>query len=238
MRVLIYFPIIHSGADMGSLAAELNRKGIDEFGKHFWETHVETVRKYWEIIRQYCEINISYTKPVKIYQDGMVVGGEIALKIIADSVKAGSKNYEIVSNLVSKGGIIMQTEDIALVKKEVEMLKSLPSTGSLLNKVIQLIKFKINRYRLLNARDQYIARKIAETLDTDEIGLIFLGAYHNILNKLPKDIQVVEFKEIKKVRAYQKILPFHNRYKQKFGTLSQYITTKDKLSYLHLKYVS
>jgi len=223
MRTLIYIPIIHSGADMGSMAAELTRKSIDEFGKEFWETHVDTVNKYWEIISQYCNTIDFGDKAVKIYQDGMVADGEIAIKIMEDSIKAGSKNYEIISRLINRGAIIVQTEDFSLVKKELEMLKSIPSSGALIMKVIRIIRFKISRSKLLNQRDEYIAGRIAATLGPNETGIIFLGAYHNILDKLPKDIVVKELKEIDKVREYQKLLPFHVRRKQRFEELSQYL---------------
>jgi len=223
MRTLIYIPIIHSGADMGSMAAELTRKGIDKFGREFWETHVDTVNKYWEVISQYCDTIDFGGKVVKIYQDGMVADGEIALKIMEDSVKAGSKNYEIISRLVKRGATIVQTEDLSLVRKELEMLKSIPTSGALIMKLIRIIRFKISRSNLLNRRDKYIAGRIAATLGPNETGIIFLGAYHTILDKLPKDILANEQKEIHKVREYQKLLPFHVRKKQRFEELSQYL---------------
>jgi len=208
---------------MGSMAAELTRKSIDEFGKEFWETHVDTVNKYWEIISQYCDTIDFGDKAVKIYQDGMVADGEIALKIMEDSIKAGSKNYEIISRLVKRGAIIVQTEDLSLVKKELEMLKSIPSSGALIMKVIRIIRFKISRHKLLVQRDNFIAKSIDVTLAPNETGILFIGAYHRVLDKLPKDIVVKEVKEINKVREYQKLLPFHARRIQRFKELSQYL---------------
>ena len=223
MRTLIYIPIIHSGADMGSMATELTRKGVDEFGIEFWETHVDTVNKYWEIISQCCDTIDLVDKVVKIYQDGMVVDGEIALKIMEESVKSGSRNYEIISKLVRRGAIIVRTEDLSLVKKELEMLKSIPSSGALIIKLIKIFWFKIIRSKLLNQRDKFIAGRIAATLEPNETGIIFLGAYHDILKKLPKDIVIKEFKEINKVREYQKLLPFHVQKKQRYLELSHYL---------------
>lgn len=208
---------------MGSMAKELTRKGIDEFGIEFWENHVDTVNKYWEIIGQSCDAIDFGDKVVKIYQDGMVVDGEIALKIMEDSVKAGSRNYEIISKLVKRGAIIIRTEELSLVKKELEMLKSIPSSGALITKLIMIFWFKIIRSKLLNQRDKFIADRIAETLAMNEIGIIFLGAYHDILKKLPKDIVIRELKEISKVREYQKLLPFHIKKEQRFLELSHYL---------------
>jgi hypothetical protein len=224
MRTLIYIPIIHSGADMGSMATELTRKSIDEFGKEFWETHVDTVDKYWEIISQYCDTIDFGDKTVKIYQDGMVADGEIALKIMEDSVKAGSRNYEIISRLVKRGATIVQTEDLSLVRKELEMLKSLPTSGALIIQLIRIFRFKISRHKLLGQREKFISGRIASTLGPNETGIIFIGAYHSVSNKLPKDIVVKELKEIDKVREYQKLLPFHVRRKKRFEELAQYLT--------------
>jgi hypothetical protein len=223
MRKLLYFPIIHSGADMGSFAASHTQKGEVEFGKEFWDSHISTVSKYWEMIGQYCSLVDCKNKTVKIYQDGMVIDGEIARKIIEDSVKAGSKNYEIISDLVFKGAIIVRTEELSLVKKEIDLLKTIPSSGPAILKIIRILWFKILRARLLHQRDKFIAGRIAETLGPNETGIIFIGAYHEILKRLPKDIHVTEFKEIQKVRTYQKLLPFHSNNKQQFLELSQYL---------------
>jgi len=205
------------------MAAELTQKSIDEFGEEFWKTHVDTVNKYWEVISLYCDTIDFGGKPVKIYQDGMVADGGIALKIMEDSVKAGSKNYEIISRLVNRGAIIVKTEDLSMVKKELDMLKSIPSSGTLIMKVIRIIRFKISRHKLLVQRDKFIAESIDATLDPNETGIIFIGAYHHVLDKLRKDIVVKEVKEINKVRKYQKLLPFHARRKQLFKELSQYL---------------
>ncbi len=223
MRTLLYIPIIHSGADMGSMAAEISRKGVEEFGKDFWETHISTVNKYWEGIAHYCQNLEIGAKGLKIYQDGMVADGEIAVRIIEDSLKAGSKNYEIISGLVSRGAVVVRTEELWMVKKELEMLKLIPTSGALIVKLFRIFRFKILRSKLLKQRDKFIAGRIAETLGNDETGIIFLGAYHNILKYLPGDISVKEVKEIRKIKEYQKLLPAQSREKLRFKALSEYL---------------
>jgi len=105
MRTLIYVPIIHSTADMGSLGEELERKTVSNLGEHKWQKHIDTVNGYWGVIESYFEnIDIS-VKVIKIYQDGMFVDGEMAMKMIGDGVKSGSKNSEIVSKLINRGAI-------------------------------------------------------------------------------------------------------------------------------------
>ena len=73
-------------------------------------------------------------------------------------------------------------------------------------------------------RGTFIAASIDKTLLPDETGLLFLGAYHNILNKLPADIEVLQVKEIRKVRQYQRLLPFQARYEKLFREIADYLT--------------
>lgn len=224
MRTLIYVPIIHSSADMGSLGKELNKKCVSEFGEKVWQTHIDTVNGFWEAIECYFETIDIYIKGTKIYQDGMFVDGEIATKIIEESIKSGSKNYEIVLNLLNKGAILIKTEDFKMVKDEFDGLQSIIKSKSNIKKLILLLKYKILKPRFLNRRDKFIAGRIAETLGPYETGILFIGAYHNIIKRLPKDITVIELKEIAKVREYQKGIRFYGKMKsQQFEQLTQYM---------------
>ncbi|MFA8436661.1 MAG: hypothetical protein ACEPOZ_19295 [Marinifilaceae bacterium] len=226
MRNLIYVPIIHSSADLGSMAKTLNRRGVAEFGQEFWQNHIQTIDGFWDAIAYYFETIDLYIKGTKIYQDGMVTDGEIAMKIIEDSIKSGSKNYEIVSDLIQRGAIIVQTEDLELVREELKSLQAITQTKSRTKKILRLISYKLTKGRLLKKRDKYIARRIAETLGENETGILFIGAYHKVKNKLPKDIQIIELKETAKVREYHKLLPLHTRYRDRFMELSQYLVKK------------
>ncbi len=222
-RTLIYIPVIHSGSDMGTIAGDISRKGIAELGDAKWQSHINTVEKYWDVIANYCEQLDFEKNGLKIYQDGMVADGEIASKIIEDNLKMGSRNYKIISGLLNRGAEIVKTEDFGLVKKELEIFKSISETDSLLKKLIKLLIIKIKRRSLMKKRDAFIAASITKTLLPGETGLLFLGAYHHILNKLPADIEVVQVKEISKVRKYQKLLPFQSKYHALFNEVSQYI---------------
>jgi len=92
MRILIYVPIIHTSADLGSLAKEVTERGIADLGEDFWKEHIKTVEGFWEAIVQYFDsINVT---GVKIYQDGMVAEDEVCQKIVEEGLKSGSKNYD------------------------------------------------------------------------------------------------------------------------------------------------
>ena len=53
MRSLIYIPIIHEEADLGSLAAVANEKGLEICGESEWQNHQKTVALFWDRISDY-----------------------------------------------------------------------------------------------------------------------------------------------------------------------------------------
>ena len=68
------------------------------------------------------------------------------------------------------------------------------------------MRYKLAQRKLLEERDNFIARTIDETLQEGDTGILFIGAYHEVLSKLPADIRVVQVKEVTRVREYHKVL--------------------------------
>ena len=227
MRSLIYVPIIHSVADMGSLGDELKRKSVSGLGENIWQKHTDTVNGYWSAIESYFESNELYDKGIKIYQDGMFVDGEMAMKLIGDGVKSGSKNSEIVLKLINRGAILIKTEDFKMVKDEYDGLQLILKSKSNIKKLIQLVRYKMLKPILLRRRDRFIAATIDKTLEQNETGVLFIGAYHNVMKRLPKDINVIELKEVAKIRKYQKTIQSRSKIKiDQLERLTQYMVKK------------
>lgn len=227
MKTLIYVPIIHSSADMGSLGEELKRKTVSELGENKWQKHADTVNSYWEAIEYYFENIDIAIKGIKIYQDGMFVDGDMAMKIIDEGIKSGSKNSEIVSKLIGRGAILIKTEDFKMVKDEYDGLQSVLKSKTNIKKLLLLLRYKILKPIFLLRRDNFIAGRIAETLDKNETGILFIGAYHNIIKKLPKDITVIELKEIAKIRKYQRAIQSDSKIKTlQLEKLTEYLIQK------------
>jgi len=224
MKALIYVPIIHMSADLGSLAKDLNRRGIADLGEELWKEHIKTVEGFWDELSHYFDsIHVS---GMKIYQDGMIAEGEVGQKIVQEGAKSGSKNYELVSELLKRGAILVKTEDFKLVKKERDRLIAITQAKSLPEKLIAFMKYKVIKNRLLNKRDEFIARRIEETLNQDGTGIIFIGAYHNIKERLPKDVRIMEIKNTEKVREYQKLIPFYDKNRERIEELGRYLISK------------
>jgi len=224
MRTLVYVPVIHSSADLGSIAKEVAKRGVANLGQDLWEKHRRTVEGFWNAVSDY--FDSMDVKGVKIYQDGMVADDEVGKKIAEDTAKAGSKNYQLILKLLDRGAVLVKTEDFKLVKKEYDRLLAITQAKSITKKIIAFIKYKLVKNLLLNRRDAFIAKRIDETLKTDEKGILFIGAFHKIKKRLPKSIQVREIKDTDKVGAYQRLLPFHIKYRKQFDELGRYLISK------------
>ena len=223
MRTLIYIPVIHTSADLGSIAKEVAKRGIRDLGQELWEKHRRTVEGFWDVVSDYFDsIDV---KDMKIYQDGMVAEDEVGKKIAEDTAKAGSKNYQLILKLLDRGAVLVKTEDFKLVKKEYDRLLAITQAKSITKKIIAFIKYKLVKVILLNRRDNFIANRIEQTLKADEKAILFIGAFHNIKKRLPKDIQIKEVKDAAKVKRYQKLLPFYNKNGKQFDELGKYLVS-------------
>ena len=204
MRELYLVPILHMSADMGSLASSLDETAKAEFGQEVWQKHKEAVSSFWDSIDQF--FDALDVKGFKIYQDGMVANGADGLRIIREGIGQGSKNFEIIGKLLERGAILVKTEDLVLVKQEYAYIAKIAHSKSPKEKEVWSLRYKVAQGRLLRQRDDFIAKRIEVTLGEGDTGILFIGAYHDVLSRLPEDIQVVQVKDIAKVREYQKDL--------------------------------
>ena len=117
----------------------------------------------------------------------MATNGTVGQKIVADLSRKGSINYKIVKQLTEKGAILTKTEDPDLLKEEYFLTKELVERKSLLGGLFAFLRYKWRKGGLLTKRDNYIAKQIDESLQEGETGICFLGAYHQMMQKLPSD---------------------------------------------------
>jgi len=209
MRRLIYIPIIHANADLGSLAYDIEMKTKKAVEAASWKRHKSIVENYWaEIARYWQNKDVS---GFKIFQDGMPTNGTVGQKIVADLAKKGSINYKIVKQLTEKGAILTKTEDPDLLKEEYFLTKELVVRKSFLGNLFAFLRYKWRKGGLLDGRDNYIAKRIDESLQEGETGICFLGVYHRMLQKLSSNFTVVYLKDPQKIREYYQRLTSHSR---------------------------
>lgn len=220
MRTLIYVPILHTGADLGSLSKEVTQRGIARLGEEVWAQHRETVAGFWRSVWEFFDA-LDVTD-MKIYQDGMVADGQIGRRIVEDTAKASSPNYQLVQKLLDRGASLVKTEDFGLVKCEYDRLVAMTQAKSMRSKLIAVARYKLAKTSLLTKRDAFIAARIDETLQAGQTGILFIGALHEV--GVAADIRIEEIKDRHKVREYQRLLPFHSKRPLEFEALARYLT--------------
>ena len=187
MRSLLVVPILHTAADLGSLAESVRGHYLAKYGPATWAERERTVLAIWADVRKrIAAMGLDYSK-LRIYQDGLPVCGQ-EMKIVEELATAGSVNHQVVLDLVRQGATLVGTEDPRLLISEYQMhrrqldpAKTGGTAGS---------EPPMDAAHLLEARDRFIAGRIAQTLGQDQRGLLFLGAAHRIDPHLASDIEV------------------------------------------------
>lgn len=200
MRKLLYVPLIHGSADLGSLASSVDEKGVAMHGEESWEEHKRTISGFWDSIESYMD-SLDVTDS-QIYQDGLAADGSLGQRIVKEAARKGSRNYQVVERLMARGARIVKTEDISTVLKEVKLIKKIAQSKSVPGRLFTGLKYELAKKRLLDERDEFIAKAINDSLVRN--GILFIGAFHNVIPKLASDIVVEEVKAKEKVEEYQR----------------------------------
>ena len=93
----------------------------------------------------------------------------------------------MILELIERGAKLEGTEDPQLLMEEYEMQKRKLESRSATDQTGQE---RMRTDDLLAARDRFIAKRIEETLQEDETGLLFLGALHQFDELQSTDIQM------------------------------------------------
>ena len=204
MRTLIYVPIIHTDADMGSVGAAMEKQSSAYIGSERWLKHKQMVIKFWGNVATY--FAAFDADNLKIFQDGLPAGGELGMKIVLQAANQGSLNYRIILDLLNRGAVLCQTEDPGLLRTEYELLRSLVQPEGHLKRQVSRPQDKSRLEKLAVERDKFVARSIDTGLNEGESAVLFMGSFHDVLKHLPADIQVKQLKDRGKVNAYFAIL--------------------------------
>ena len=188
MRKLFYIPIVHTPEDHGSHLEMVKRVYISRYGLLKWQEHVKAISEFWQKLSEaFLTWSVNYTK-VRVYQDSLpVIYGQegcyndVPLRIVEELAQRGNRNYQLLLELAKKGATLMGTEDPKLLIEE----------RARHHLIVNQTDVAAPAYdELVEQRDESIAQRIDSTLKEGEIGLLFIGALHRVVERLPKDIQV------------------------------------------------
>jgi hypothetical protein len=188
MRLLILIPIIHTEQDMGSFSGQVKQVYVQKHGLAKWEQHLEVINGLWSAISQLIDALALPYASIRLYQDGLPECGREA-ELVTEVAGRGSKNHQLLLDLMQKGATLMGTESPDLLRQELTLLRAGLAAPSVSEK-IDVSPAIDEGPKLLAERDRYIAQRIDDTLCYEEIGFLFIGLAHSVEAFLNPDIKV------------------------------------------------
>jgi hypothetical protein len=185
-RLLMFIPILHTLADLGSLGEAVRKTFLSRYGALAARRKEAALEKLWEEIGgTILGLGLDFSR-VRLYQDGLPVCGREE-EIVRDLASRGSHNHRLLLELMARGAHLMGTESPELLLQEYDLAREAvaaasrrpgpqgrPGAGA----------------TLLEARDRFIASRINANLATGETALLFLGLLHAPEPYLDRDIQM------------------------------------------------
>lgn len=139
--------------------------------------------RYWQQVEgQIGELELKLGRIAKIYHELIPVSGEDGVKTIKE---LNQSSYQIVKERLGKGAQLEAAEDVEKLAEFVDWSRCL-ALGLQHPKVFT--KVYESYIEVSKARNEYITRHIDETLNSDEIGLLFIRQEHQL--QFPPDIEV------------------------------------------------
>lgn len=189
MRNLIYIPIVHTEADLGSLADSFKKEYQRQYSEQHYRKHVQSIDQMWKMIaRNIDSLEIDW-KTVRLYQDGLPVCGR-EIEIVTDLAEKGSNNHRLLLSMIQKGALLEGTENKNLLLEEYRHYQKILSAINPVQKRKLLEDYKKLSETLLQKRDKFIAERINTTLKENETGILFMGMMHKVDRFLPRNILV------------------------------------------------
>jgi hypothetical protein len=186
-RKLVYLPIIHTAADMGTLGASIRGMKLSTLGRQGLKQNAAVVDKMWEELERVVSNLPVPPGTVRVYQDGLPVSGH-EQEIVSELAAAGHRNHGLLLKLQARGATLMGTESPELLVEEYQLATAAFACGA---SARTEVRQKQLRDTLLEKRDRYIGDRINRTLGAGESGILFMGMLHEVTRYLDPDIAVV-----------------------------------------------
>ena len=188
-RTLIYFPIVHTPADMGALQESVARATLEKAGRAGLARKTAAIDQIWtEIEAAIDALTLSFDR-VRLYQDGLPVCGREA-EIVTELARSGSRNHQLLLRLMAQGAVLMGTESGDLLVQEYQLARQSLTTRPPRAAGVVASRRALSQ-ALLQRRDQFMAQRIHETLKSGETGILFLGMLHSLERYLNPDVKVI-----------------------------------------------
>lgn len=147
------------------------------------EEYLEKFNRYWEQVeKQITELESKLGKVNRIYHELITASGEDGSKAIRE---LNDKSHKIIQTCLDSGAQLEAIEEGDLLTEFMDWSRCL--IVGLQNQKV-LTKVYESYTGVSKKRNEYIAVKIDETLQADEIGILLMRENHQV--QFPSDIQV------------------------------------------------
>jgi len=180
VRRLLYVPRMYSNIEFKILAEELP----PDFES---KTH-----EFWAYVEE--KLSVFKGRIKRIYRDGNYRGGKVSISNLAST---DPHNFSLIDKLIDDGASFEATENHILIEESESWLQILKSRES---NAVTLEMYQ----QTMDERNKHVANRIHETLEDDEIAVLFFEPSRRI--KLRDDIKVIKvyrFNPIDYLRSWQ-----------------------------------
>jgi hypothetical protein len=200
--------MIHSDEELGELSSVIKELRIRFYGANVAEQDRQSIWELWKYTRTWVLEKVGDSRGLIIYQDGIPVGPREKIQQLFTFVlkeHPHSPLFLFTKELLDSGAVLEGTEDFNLLQKRVAAYKEIYRYSRNcrdLNDVREHITKKVEELDdLVLQSDQFIARRISQTLPEDGRGILFMGYRHRVDEELinmqrtgllPLPIQIVK----------------------------------------------
>jgi hypothetical protein len=200
MRRLLYVPLMHEEADLGSVGKLLAQETASFLPEERRAFHRRVLHDFWQTAA--ASLRSLGPQRLRLYQDGLPADGPVGRRIVEEAARQGSQNYQLILELLDQGAELRKTEDPALLLGERQNILRFAQQVGVEPVPRDVQEYRRQRDRLLAERDAFIGGTINATLREGELGVLFLGAQHDVASHLARDVVVEAVKDREKVQAY------------------------------------
>lgn len=193
MRILYYVPMIHADEELGELGPMIKNLRGKIYSERAIKHDESAIKSLWEVIRSWVFQMIPDVQGLIIYQDGIPTGPREKIKELFKLVlteHSESPLFRFTKELIDRGGVLEGTEDIHLLIKRVAIYKEIYQAATQCHHLSDVEEFIIKKVEeqddLVFQSDQFIARRINETLPENGKGILFMGYRHRVDEELVK----------------------------------------------------
>jgi len=192
MRILYYVPMIHTDKDLNDLGPIIKTLREKTYGKSDSDHDERAIETLWKKIRLWV-LQIKNMQGLIVYQDGMPVGPREKIRQLFSLVFAEhsqSPLFCLTKELIDMGAVLEGTEDINLVAKRAAIYRDIYQAAEKCQNLSDIQNFIVKKIEeqddLILQADQFIAKRINETLPENGQGILFMGYRHKVDEELIK----------------------------------------------------